>query len=72
MKYLKSKEWWAAAGVRAVKTVCQTAVAMIGTSALISDVTWVQTVSAALLAGIVSLLTSLAGLPEVSTESEEE
>lgn len=71
MKYLKSKEWWEAAGVRAVKTVCQTAVAMIGTSALISDVTWVQTVSAALLAGIVSLLTSLAGLPEVSTESEE-
>lgn len=65
MKYLTSKDWWAAAGTRAIKTVCQTAVAMIGTSALISEVTWAQTVSAALLAGVVSLLTSLAGLPEV-------
>ncbi|MCD8069320.1 MAG: holin [Lachnospiraceae bacterium] len=72
MNYLKSKEWWERAGVRAIKTVCQTAVAMIGTSALISEVTWAQTISAALLAGVVSLLTSLAGLPEVNEESEEE
>jgi hypothetical protein len=60
-----SKTWWKAAGVRALKTVAQTAVAVIGTSAVMGDVDWLAMVSAALLAGILSLLTSVAGLPEV-------
>lgn len=60
-----SKKWWKAAAVRALKTVCQTAVAMIGTSVVLSQVDWVATVSAAALSGVLSLLTSLAGLPEV-------
>lgn len=63
MKYWKT--WIKAAGVRAVKTVAQTAVATIGTSAVIGDVNWVMVGSAALLAGVLSLLTSVAGLPEV-------
>ncbi|MCD8097003.1 MAG: holin [Lachnospiraceae bacterium] len=64
----KTRTWLKAAGVRAIKTVAQTAVATIGTAAIISDVSWVQVVSAALLAGVLSLLTSVAGLPEVSEE----
>ena len=60
-----SKKWWKAAAVRALKTVCQTAVAMIGTSVVLSQVDWVATASAAALSGVLSLLTSLAGLPEV-------
>lgn len=59
------KLWWKAAGVRAIKTVAQTAVATIGTSAVISEVNWVMVASSAALAGILSLLTSVAGLPEV-------
>lgn len=66
------KKWLKAAGVRAVKTVAQTAVATIGTSVAIGDVNWVMVGSASLLAGILSLLTSVAGLPELSTESKEE
>ena len=58
------KKWFKAAGVRAVKTVAQTAVGVIGASAMISDVNWITVVSAAALAGVVSLLTSVAGLPE--------
>lgn len=57
--------WWKAAGIRALKTVAQTAVATIGTAAVLSEVNWVAVVSASLLAGILSLLTSVAGLPEV-------
>lgn len=60
-----SKAWWKAAGIRAIKTCAQTAVATIGTSVVISEVNWVVVVSASVLAGILSLLTSLAGLPEV-------
>lgn len=62
------KEWFRAAGVRAVKTVAQTAVATIGTSVAMGDVNWVLVGSASLLAGILSLLTSVAGLPEVKSE----
>lgn len=60
------KNWIKAAAVRAVKTVAQTAVATIGTSAVMGEVNWIMVGSASLLAGILSLLTSVAGLPEVT------
>lgn len=60
-----NKTWLKAAGIRAIKTVAQTAVATIGTSAVMGDVNWLMVGSAALLAGVLSLLTSVAGLPEV-------
>ena len=63
------KNWIKAAGIRAIKTVAQTAVATIGTSAVIGDVNWVMVGSASLLAGILSLLTSVAGLPELDEEA---
>lgn len=59
------KKWIKAAGIRALKTIAQTAVAMISVGTVMSDVNWLQVGSAALLAGILSLLTSLAGIPEV-------
>lgn len=59
------KKWFKAATIRAIKTVAQTAVATIGTTALIDEVNWVGVLSASALAGVLSLLTSLAGLPEV-------
>lgn len=59
------KSWWKAAGIRAVKTVAQTAAATIGTAAVLGDVNWTAAVSASVLAGLLSLLTSVAGLPEV-------
>ena len=62
------KTWIIAAGIRAVKTTAQTAVAIIGTSALLSDVNWAVIVSASAVAGLLSLLTSIAGLPEVKGE----
>ena len=60
-----NKKWLKAAGVRALKTVAQTAVATIGTAAVIGAVDWVMVASASALAGVLSLLTSIAGLPEV-------
>lgn len=65
-----TKQWLKAAGVRALKTVAQTAVATISTSAVLSDVNWVMVASASALAGILSLLTSIAGLPEVDEKEE--
>lgn len=59
------KKWIKAAGIRAIKTVAQAAIATIGTSAVLSQVNWLMVVSASVLAGILSLLTSLAGLPEL-------
>ena len=61
----KVKKWFKCAGVRAIKTVAQTAVGSIGASAMFSEVNWKIVISGALLAGVVSLLTSVAGLPEI-------
>ena len=70
MQNIFTKQWAKATTVRAIKTVAQTAIATIGVSAVMSDVNWIAVGSASLLAGILSVLTSVAGLPEVS-ESEE-
>lgn len=71
MKKFKCKEWLKAAGVRAVKTIAQTAVATIGTAAVLADVNWIAVGSAALLAGVLSVLTSLTGLPECADDVDE-
>lgn len=72
---MKNKEYWIEwakkAGIRAVKTVAQSMIASIGSTAVFSQVDWRIVLSTALLAGIISVLTSIAGLPEVSTEKEE-
>ena len=65
MKKIFTKEWFAAAGIRALKTVAQTAVASIGVTAMIHEVDWLVVCSTAALAGVLSLLTSVAGLPEL-------
>ena len=65
-----NRKWLKAAGIRSIKTVCQTAIASIGTAAVLSEVNWIAVASASVLAGILSLLTSLAGLPEVDKEDE--
>ena len=64
----RTKSWFKAAGIRAIKTVAQTAVATIGTTAMITEVNWHVVASASLLAGVLSMLTSVAGLPEVEEE----
>lgn len=69
-KTVFTKEWWAASLTRAVRTVAQTAIATIGTSAVMSEVNWIAVLSASLLAGLLSLLTSLTGLPEVHDTEE--
>lgn len=63
-----TKKWFYAAGIRAIKTIAQTAIATIGTSAVLSEVNWLVVLSASVLAGILSMLTSLAGLPEVKED----
>lgn len=66
------KEWFKCAGIRAIKTIAQTAIATIGTAAVLGDVNWVMVASAAALAGVLSLLTSVAtGLPEMNNEKGE-
>lgn len=65
MKNIFTLEWLKAAGIRALKTVAQTAIATIGTTALMNEVDWIVVGSASLLAGILSMLTSVAGLPEI-------
>ena len=71
MKTVFTNSRWRAAGIRAIKTIAQTAIATIGSSAVISAVDWKMVVSASLLAGILSFLTSVAGLPEVDDEKTE-
>ena len=66
----KTKAWFKAAGIRALKTICQTAIATIGTAAVLDEVNWIAVSSASVLAGILSLLTSVAGLPEVDQEGD--
>lgn len=61
-----SKAWFRAAGIRAIKTIAQTAIATIGTAAVMGQVDWLMVASASVLAGVLSLLTSVAGLPEVT------
>lgn len=66
------KDWFKAAGIRAIKTIAQTAIATIGTAAVLGEVNWVMVASAAALAGVLSLLTSVAtGLPEMNNEKGE-
>lgn len=62
-----NEKWLKAAGVRAIKTVAQTAIATIGTSAFIGDVNWIMVLSASALSGVLSILTSVTGLPELES-----
>ncbi len=71
MKYLMSKKWWSAAGTRAIKTMAQAALSMFTVGAFASEIDWIKVGSVAFVAGVFSLVTSLAGLPEVKQEYEE-
>ena len=66
-----NKKWWKCAGIRAIKTVCQTAIATIGTSTVFQEVDWLMVGSTSLLAGILSLLTSVAGIPEAEVKEDD-
>lgn len=68
MKKYDFKEWIYAAGIRAIKTIAQTSVAMVGTASVMSEVNWTMVASASVLSGILSLLTSVAGLPELKSK----
>ena len=70
MKNIFKLDWLKAAGIRALKTVAQTALATIGTTALMDEVNWMMVGSASLMAGILSMLTSIAGLPELKDKDE--
>lgn len=65
-----SKLWWKCAGIRALKTLCQTAIATIGTSATLGEVNWIMVGSTSLLSAILSILTSIAGIPEVDMQEK--
>lgn len=71
MKNVFTKAWFEAALIRAIKTVAQTAISVIGTTAIVSEVNWIVVASSAALAGFLSILTSVAGLPEVTEENQE-
>lgn len=66
-----TKKWLKASAIRAVKTMAQTAIATIGTSAVLGDVNWIMVISASVLSGIISILTSVAGIPEVRSDENE-
>lgn len=70
MKKIFTKDWFKAAGTRAIKTMAQAALASIGTTAFMEDVNWIAVASTSCLAGIFSLLTSIAGLPEIKNDNE--
>ena len=72
MRALKSKLWWEAAGTRAIKTMAQTMIGSISTAAILEDINWIYLISATLLAGFVSLLMNLQGIPEVDLREKEE
>lgn len=66
-----NKKWWKAASIRALRTMAQTAIAVIGTSMVLTDVNWVALVSSSILSGLLSMLTSIGGLPEVKVEDQQ-